>query len=104
MTWPGRNAHLENSITAVPGSHGLLMALHTNKVISRIVYSRNFVSCINEWKKKGLTVEEATKDEPIGEIRTKITCHHYPRNYNTSSKSMEGAGAVALVTAIYDGA
>ncbi len=83
--------------------HGLLVALHTNKVISRIVYSRNCVACKKEWKKKGITIQEATKDEPVGEIKTKITSHRCPRNFNGSSKSMEGSGAVALVTAIYDG-
>ena len=82
--------------------HGLLMALHTNKVIAQIVYSCNCVCCRNEWKKKRITVEEATKDEPIGAIKTEITSHCCPRNDNTSSKSMEGAGAIALVTAIYD--
>jgi len=83
--------------------HGLLVALHTNKVIARIVYSCNCVACKNEWKKKGLTVEEATKDEAVGKVKTNITSHRCPRNYNASSKLMEGSGAVALVTEIYDG-
>jgi len=50
--------------------------------------------------KKGITIEEVTKDEPIGKIKKTITSHCCPRNCNGSSKSMEGSGAVALVTEI----
>ncbi len=100
MAWQKRASGKQYNSSS---GHGLLVALHTNKVIARIVYSRNCVACKNEWKKKKLTVEEATKDEPVGEVKKKITTHHCPRNYNASSKSMEGSGAVALVTEIYDG-
>jgi len=57
---------------------------------------------LNLWKKNGLTQEEATKDEPMGELINNTTTHQCPCNYNCTTKLMEACGAVSMITMVYN--
>ncbi len=101
MGWQKRASG--NSYNSQSG-HGFLVGCYTNKVIDCICYSRGCHSCLNTWKKQGLSRTEATKDEPTGEINTNlnIKSHRCPRNFNGSAKSMEACGALLLITRTYN--
>jgi len=86
MGWQKRAAgRIYNSSSG----HGFLIGAYTNKIIDRTCYSKSCCTCKRNWKKQGLSCEEATKGEILGEIKSNIEDHRCPRNFNGSSKSME---------------
>jgi len=98
MAWQKRAAgRAYNS----PSGHAFFVAGHTKKIVSRIGYAKGCCICQRRWKKEGISIEEATKDDNIGELTWIATDHRCPRNFNGSSKSMEARAAVSMTTTMF---
>jgi len=49
-----------------------------------------------------MSVEEATKDDDIGELTQVLIDHCCPKNFNGSSKSREARAAVSMITKMFE--
>jgi len=83
--------------------HGhFLVGACTGKILLHVTYSKSCTTCWRQWKKKGVSPEDATKDKIPGVLPKIDQGHCCPQNYSGSAKSMEANGAVAMVTELYN--
>jgi len=99
MAWQKRAAgRAYNS----PSGHAFFVAGHTKKIVSRTGYAKACCVCCRGWKKQGISIEDATKDDGVGELMQIATDHHCPKNFSGSSKSMEARAAVSMITKMFE--
>ncbi len=85
-----------------PSGYAFLVGCFSNKLLWRICYTKGCATCHLKWKKQGVSVDDATAANELGELGRVKTDHRCPHNFKGSSKSMEARGALSMVIAMFN--
>jgi len=85
-----------------PSGHAFLVRCFYNKILQHICYAKGCATCQIKWKNQGVSADDATAGNELGELGMVVTDHQCPHNFKGPSKSTEARAALSIVIAMFN--